>query len=59
MSLIQRCPQFRGGGGGGVIPLCFHYRELVSLYTEVSSFQGVGIDKFHCIQLSPHFNGLE
>ena len=44
MSLIKRCPHFRVG---------------VLLYTEVSSFQGVGIEKFHCIQRCPHFRGLE
>ena len=27
----------------------------VPLYTEVSSFQGVGIEEFHCIQRCPHF----
>ena len=29
------------------------------LNTEVSSFQGVGIEEFHCIQKCPHFRGLE
>ena len=31
----------------------------VPLYTEVSSFQGVGIEEFHCIQRCPHFRELE
>ena len=31
----------------------------VLLYTEVSSFQGVGIEEFYCIQRCPHFRGLE
>ena len=31
----------------------------VPLYTEVSSFQGVGIGEFHCIQRCPHFRVLE
>ena len=31
----------------------------VPLYTEVSSFQGVGIEEFHCIQRCPHFRVLE
>ena len=31
----------------------------VPLYTEVSSFQGVGIEGFHCIQRCPHFRVLE
>ena len=31
----------------------------VPLYIEVSSFQGVGIEEFHCIQRCPHFRGLE
>ena len=29
------------------------------LITGVSSFQGVGIEGFHCIQRYPHFRGLE
>ena len=31
------------------------------MYTEVSSFQGVGIEEFQCIQRCPHFwvNGIE
>ena len=28
----------------------------VPLYTEVSSFQGVEIEEFHCIQKCPHLN---
>ena len=28
------------------------------LYTEVSSFQGVGIEEFHCVQRCPHFRML-
>ena len=35
---IQRYPHFRG----------------LELYTEVSSFQGVGIERFHCTQKSLH-----
>ena len=31
----------------------------VPLYREVSSFQGVGIEEFHCIQRCPHFRVLE
>ena len=31
----------------------------VPLYTEVSAFQGVGIEEFHCIQRCPHFRELE
>ena len=31
----------------------------VPLYTEVSSFQGVGIEEFHHVQRCPHFRGLE
>ena len=55
---IQRCPHFKGGVG----------IEGVPLYTEVSSFQGVGrcphfmgvgIEGFHCIQRCPHFRVLE
>ena len=34
-------------------------RRGISLYTEVSSFQGVGIEEFHCIQRCPNFRGLE
>ena len=54
-------------------PLPCHYNYIVyghiliqkvsisgnRLYTEVSSFQGVGIEEFHCIQRCPHFRGLE
>ena len=40
MSLIQRCPHFRE----------LEWNREVPLYTEVSSFQGVGIEGFHCIQ---------
>ena len=29
------------------------------MYTEVSSFQGAGIEEFHCIQRCPHFRGLK
>ena len=29
------------------------------MYTEVSSFQGFEIERFHCIQRCPHFRGLE
>ena len=31
----------------------------VPLYTEVSSFQGVGIEEFYCIQKCSHFRVLE
>ena len=31
----------------------------VPLYTEVPSFQDVGIEEFHCIQRYPHFRVLE
>ena len=31
----------------------------VPLYIEVSSFQGIGIEEFHCIQRCPHFSVLE
>ena len=44
------------------IEKCPHFTELnrrVPLYTEVSSFQGVGIEEFYCIQRCPHFRGLE
>ena len=37
------------GGWNGEVPL----------YTEVSSFQGVGIEEFHCIQRCPHLRVLE
>ena len=41
----------------------FSFQEVgnrgVPLYTEVSSFQGVGIEGFHCIQRCPHFRELE
>ena len=31
----------------------------VPLYTEVSLFQSVGIEEFHCIQRCPYFRVLE
>ena len=33
----------------------FQVVEIEMLYTEVSSFQGVVIEEFHCIQRCPHF----
>ena len=39
LSLIEKCPLSRGWNSRGV-----------PLYTEVSSFQGVGIEEFHCVQ---------
>ena len=35
------------------------WNREVPLYTEVSSFQGVGIEEFHCIQRYPYFRRLE
>ena len=29
------------------------------MYTEVSTFRGVEMEEFHCIQRCPHFRGLE
>ena len=55
-----KCPHLKG-----VVPW---YTEMFSFqgigiemfhWTEVSSFQGVGIEEFHCIQRCPHFRGLE
>ena len=37
----------------------FNVSEVGIVYTEVSSFQGVGIEEFHCIQRCPHFRVLE
>ena len=34
-------------------------KGMVPLYTEVSSFLGVGIEELHCIQRCPHFKVLE
>ena len=68
MSLIQKCPHFWGQGLNREILL---YAEVscvlisgswnkgVPLYTEVSSFQVVGIEEFHCIQRCPHFRWFE
>ena len=56
----ERCPHFRGNSTV--------YRDVlvsvgwdrgVLLYTEVPSFQEVGIEEFHCIQRCPHLRGLE
>ncbi len=52
---------FEGVGIGGIRG----WNRGVPLYTEVSSFQGVGIEGFHCIQRCPglqrcpHLRGLE
>ena len=35
------------------------WNRVVPLYTEVSSFQGAGIEWFHFIQRCPHFRVLE
>ena len=32
-----------------------YWNRRALLYTEVSSFQGVRIEEFHCIQRCPHF----
>ena len=37
------------GGWSREVPLC----------TEVSSFQGVGVERFHCVQRCPHFRRFE
>ena len=54
---MQRCPQssveYRG------VLISGGWNRVVPLYTEVTSFQGVGIEEFHCIQRCPHFRGLE
>ena len=47
-SMIYRGVSISGGWNRGV-----------PLYTEVSPFQGVGIEGFHCIQRCLHFRGLE
>ena len=36
----------------------FAFGVLISS-SELSSFLGVGIEEFHCIQRCPHFRGLE
>ena len=42
--------------GGKVL---IHKGHIQVINTEVSSFQGVGIEGFHCIQRCPHFRDLE
>ena len=32
---------------------------MVAVFLGVSSFQGVGIERFHCLQRCSHFRGLE
>ena len=59
---IQRCPHFRGLGFQCItteVSPFQSWNKEVPLYTEVSSLQGVGIQKFHCIQRYPHSMGLE
>ena len=55
--LIQKCPHFSFICRGVLISGCWN--RGVSLYTEESSFQGVGIEEFHCIQRCSHFRRLE
>ena len=66
--------EFQGGWNRGVF-ISGSWNREVPLYTEVSSFQGVGIEEFtvyrgvlisggwnrgvHCIQRCPHFRVLE
>ena len=66
---IERCPHFKGLEWRGVLISRGWNREVssfqgcwnrgVPLYTEVSSFQGIGIEEFHCIQRCPYFKVLE
>ena len=70
MSLIQRCPRgstiyrgilISGSCNRGVyrsVLISGCWNRGVPLYTEVSSFQGVGIEEFHCIQKCPHFRAV-
>ena len=55
---IEECPHFRMAE----VPLYNRgvprFNRGVPLYTEVSSFQGVGIEEFHCIKRCPHFREL-
>ena len=47
---------------GGEVPgvlISGCWNRGVLLYTEVSTFQGVGIEEFHCIQRCPHFVGIK
>ena len=53
IAIVHKNLQYRGV----LISGCWN--RGVPLYTEVSSFQGVGIEEFHCIQRCPHFRGLE
>ena len=43
---------------GVLVSGCWN-REVPLYYTEVSLFQGVGVERFHCIQRCPHFRVLE
>ena len=41
-------------------PLAGHLgTDYLVLIRGMASFQGVGIEEFHCIQRCPHFRGLE
>ena len=44
---MYRCVLISGGLDRGVL-LC----------TDVSSFQGVWIEEFYCVQMCPHFRGI-
>ena len=45
--------------GYRVVLISGGWNRGVPLHTEVASFQGVGIEEFHCIQRCPHFRVLE
>ena len=61
---IQRCPHFRrlewrSSTVYRDVLISGGWNREVPLYTEMSSFQGVGIEEFHCIQRYLHFRGLD
>ena len=53
ISMFQSSTVYRG------VLISGGWNRGVPLYTEVSSFQEVGIEGFHCIQRCPHFRRLE
>ena len=54
----EEYPTIYRGVYRGVYLISGCWNRGVPLYTEVSSFQGVGIEEFHCIQRCPHFRQL-
>ena len=58
-STVYRGVLISGGWNRGVpgVLISGSWNKGVPPYTAMSSFLGVGIERFHCIQRCPHFRG--